>query len=76
MAALRAIPSCFIQFEAAFGPNFVTTDNVGRAIATFERAIVTEPSPYDFYKAFKRFADLDDDDLADLKEDAPEIYAE
>jgi cytochrome c peroxidase len=51
------------QFEQIFGE--LTIDRVGQAIAAFERAIVTAPSPYDFQEQFRAFAGLDADDIAD-----------
>jgi cytochrome c peroxidase len=63
-----------MQFEKVFSDG-VTIDNVAKAIASFERAIVTGPSPFDHYQEFQRFADLDEDDLAEINEDEPELYA-
>jgi cytochrome c peroxidase len=67
-----------IQFEKIF-PDGITIDNVAKAIASFERALVTGPSPYDFYQQLQGFeemyaADLEDIEL--LKEDDPELYDE
>lgn len=65
-----------MQFEAVFGENSVNIDNIAKAIATFERAIVTGPSPYDYRAAVKPFLDQfpTDEDVAELKEDDPELY--
>lgn len=71
---LKNIPAYVAQFEAVFPKSGVTIDNVGRAIASFERVIVTGPTPYDYQEALKPFASLDPEDLADLKEDDPEIW--
>jgi len=73
---LKEIPGYKLQFEKIFPDSGLTIDNVGKAIATFERALVTGPTPYDYREGDKKFADLDPDDLADLKDDAPEVYAE
>ena len=62
-----------IQFKSVF-PDGVTIDNVGRAIAAFERAIVTGPSPYDAYDDLARFEKAYADDLEFLAEDEPELY--
>ncbi|MFN9916187.1 MAG: cytochrome-c peroxidase, partial [Pirellulaceae bacterium] len=45
-----------VQFEKVFGaaPNI---DNVGKAIAAFERTIVTGSSPYDAYEPLRKFQD-------------------
>lgn len=65
-----------LQFEAVFGPDSINIQNVGKAIATFERAIVTGPSPYDYYAAVEPFlkAFPDEESLTQLKEDEPETY--
>merc|ERR1712065_94313 len=70
------IPGYVAQFKAVFGGDDpVNIDNVGKAIATFERVIVTGPSAYDYHEAFQPFSRLEAEDIADLKEDAPEVYA-
>lgn len=73
---LGGIPGYKMQFEAIFPGEGVTIENVGKAIASFERILVTGPSPYDFAQALKRFDALDEEDLAEMKEDDPEFYAE
>ena len=47
---LNAIPGYQQQFQAVFGTD-VTTDGIAKAIAAFERTIVSGPSPYDRYVA-------------------------
>ena len=69
---LSEIPVYRRQFEAIFGE--VTIDRVGQAIATFERSIVTGPSPWDYYEALLPFEALDEEDIAD-DEDLAEKYA-
>ena len=69
---LSQIPVYKRQFDAIFGE--VTIDRVGEAIATFERAIVTGPSPWDYYEALLPFEALDEEDIAD-DEDLAEKYA-
>ncbi|MEQ8788107.1 MAG: cytochrome c peroxidase [Pirellulaceae bacterium] len=64
------------QFEKIF-PDGVNIDNVGKAIASFERTVVTGPSPYDYYEPVRAMqATLKDllDDLDSLKEDDPDLY--
>jgi len=73
---LKEIPGYVAQFESVFPDSGVTIDNVGKAIATFERAIVTGPSQFDYAESFKRFSSMDELDLEDLKADAPEVFAE
>lgn len=74
---LRNIEGYRIQFERVFGPGSVNIDNVGKAIATFERAIVTGPAPYDYQEALKPILALaeTEEDLAELKEDDPDLFA-
>jgi cytochrome c peroxidase len=70
---LSAIPVYVRQFEKIFGE--LTIDRVGQAIASFERAIVTAPSPYDYYEQLLPFTRMDEDDIAD-DEDLASLYAE
>jgi cytochrome c peroxidase len=64
-----------LQFEKIF-ENGVTIKNVGKAIASFERVVVTGSSPFDYHEDFKRFASLSEDDLAEILEDDPDVYKE
>jgi cytochrome c peroxidase len=64
------------QFDQVFSrpPNI---DDIGRALAAFERVIVTGPAPYDHYEGLSRMEQAFGDDLEDLnafKEDEPELY--
>jgi cytochrome c peroxidase len=75
---LKGIPGYAAQFAAIF-PDGVTIDNVGRAIATFERAIVTGPAPWDYQtqlRAFETAYAADLEDLPGVEQDDPELYAE
>ena len=65
-----------MQFQKVFPETGVTIDNVGKAIAAFERTLVTGPSAYDYNESYKRFATLETEDLEDLKTDSPKVYAE
>lgn len=76
VATLKKIDGYVMQFKKIFPDSGVTIDNVGKAIAAFERTLVTQPSPYDYNESYKRFATLEKEDLDDLKTDSPEIYAE
>jgi|GEM_PF-94043 len=69
---LSEMPVYARQFAAIFGE--LTIDRVGDAIATFERAIVTAPSPYDYNELLRPFEALDEEDIADDPELA-EKYA-
>ena len=67
-----------LQFTAVFGPDSVNIDNVGKAIATFERTIVSSPAPYDYYNTLKPFLDRypTSEELDELKKDEPETFAQ
>ncbi len=70
------VPGYRVQFERIF-PDGVTIDNTAKAIAAFERAIVTGPAPWDYYVQLRDFQDAYQDDLEDvemLKEDDPDLY--
>ena len=66
---LAGIEGYKLQFDKIFGE--VSIDAVAQAIASFERVLVTRPSPADYYEQFRPFADLDPEDL----EDDPEQLA-
>lgn len=51
-AAVAAIDGYRMQFEAVFGE--VSFANISRALAAFERAIVTGPSPWDYQRLLRR----------------------
>jgi len=51
LARLRAIPAYRTQFTQIFGGvNAVTAQNVGRAIAAYERTLLANNAPYDRYQ--------------------------
>ncbi len=78
VAALQGIEGYKVQFEKVFPGEGVTIGNVGKAIAAFERAIVTGPSAYEFYEPLRVFEAANKEDLADLealKKDDPELFA-
>jgi cytochrome c peroxidase len=52
---LGAIDGYRAQFEAVFGSD-VTTDGIAKAIAAFERTVLSGPSPHDRYVAGERSA--------------------
>jgi len=71
---LKGITGYAKQFEKIFDDG-LNIDNVGKALATFERAIVTAPAPYDYLEFRKQIEEnYDEEDLADLKEDEPELF--
>jgi cytochrome c peroxidase len=50
-AVVVRIPGYVKAFESVFGPYSVTFDNIARAIAAYERTLVTPDSPYDRHLA-------------------------
>ncbi|HHH46966.1 MAG TPA: cytochrome-c peroxidase [Thiotrichales bacterium] len=53
---LSKIPGYVDQFKAVFGENGLTYDNIARAIAAYERTLVTPNSPFDRYMRGDRSA--------------------
>ena len=49
MDRVRAIPGYKPYFEEAFGKDSMTVDNAAKAVAAFERTLITPNSPYDNY---------------------------
>lgn len=47
MDRVRAIPGYKPEFEKAFGKDSMTVDNAAKAVAAFERTLITPNSPYD-----------------------------
>ena len=72
---LQEIPGYAAQFKAVFGSDELTIDHVGQAIASFERVLVTGPTPYDFAEATRAYAKLTPEDLEDMKTDDVASYA-
>ena len=73
---LMAIEGYRLQFEEIFEEG-TTIQNVGKAIATFERTLVTLPSAYDLYEpvlSLRKAFGEDLDDLEALKEDDPVLF--
>jgi len=78
VAYLADVPGYKLQFERIF-PDGVNIDNVAKAIASFERTLVTAPAPWDYYEQlrdFKTAYEADLEDLDALKEDDLDLYAE
>ena len=48
---LNAIPGYVKRFQQVFGPDSINLDNIAKAIATFERSVVSNNAPYDYYMA-------------------------
>ncbi|MDH3327493.1 MAG: cytochrome-c peroxidase, partial [Gammaproteobacteria bacterium] len=50
VARIKEIPGYLVSFKAVFGgDNSVTYDNIAKAIATYERTLITPNSPFDRY---------------------------
>lgn len=76
VAAVASIEGYRLQFEKIFPSDGVTIDNIGKALATFERAIVTGPAPYDYLEFRKQVEDnYDEEEIDELMEEDPEVYA-
>ncbi|MGB7348004.1 MAG: cytochrome c peroxidase, partial [Pirellulaceae bacterium] len=73
VASVKDIPGYKMQFDKIFDDG-VNIDNVGKAIAAFERAIVTMPTPYDYYAPIEQFQKVFADDLDDLDDELQEKY--
>jgi cytochrome c peroxidase len=67
---LQGIEGYRLQFEKIFGE--LTIVAVAQAIASFERALVTGPAPFDYHEQFRAFAAVDPEEL---KEDDEELYS-
>ena len=74
---LKGIEGYRMQFEKIFPDKGITIDTVAQAIASFERVLVTGPSPADFYEPLMVFEQAFKDDLKDLdafKKEDPDSY--
>ncbi len=50
-ARIKSIPGYRKEFDEVFGgPDPITFDHIAQAIASFERTLITSPSPYDRYR--------------------------
>jgi cytochrome c peroxidase len=61
VVCLKGIPGYQKQFDKVFGQ--LDIDAVAQAIASFERSIVTQPGPFDYYARLKPFEELDKEDI-------------
>jgi len=48
---LQALPDYVNRFDKVFGKNALNIENISKAIATFERSVVSKNAPYDKYWA-------------------------
>jgi cytochrome c peroxidase len=60
---IEAIDGYRLQFEKIFGK--VSIDSVAKAIASFERTLVSGPTPFDYYVRWDAYKDVDPDELKD-----------
>ncbi len=73
---IKGIAGYRAQFAKIFEDG-VNIKNVGKAIATFERVIVTGPSPYDYFepvRAMQKAFGEELENLDELKKDDPDLY--
>ena len=63
-----------IQIEKIFGGK-VNIDSIAKAIASFERTLVSGPSPFDYYEQLRPFLAFSAEDLEAMKSDDPDTYA-
>ena len=56
VTTIQAIPGYHSLFARAFGTEEISIDHVAKAIATFERTVLSGNAPYDKYKAGNRSA--------------------
>ena len=49
-ARVKSIPGYVAQFDKAFGKNSVTIDNIAKAIATYERTLISVNSKFDTFR--------------------------
>lgn len=71
---LTKIPGYVMQFTAVFPDEGLNITTVAKAIASFERAIVSGPSPFDYAEEFRKYQELSPEELTDIKQDEPELY--
>jgi cytochrome c peroxidase len=73
---VKGIPGYVAQFDKVFegkDGSAVTIENIGKAIASFERVLVTSPAPYDYNEKLRSYGEVDE---AELEKDDPDLYAE
>ena len=73
---VNSIDGYRIQFEKVFPGEEISIDNITKAIASFERALVTGPTPYDHFETVRTIERSYADELEDLEEEDPELYAQ
>lgn len=79
VGSLKNLPGYVLQFDKIFPGEGINIKTVGKAIAAFERVIITGPSPADYYEPLHAFQKVFKDELADLesfKTDNPDEFAQ
>lgn len=77
-ARLAEIPGYVVQFQAVFGGP-PTPDGIAKAIASFERTVLSGGAPNDYYERAKPFLDSDeegDEDDPELAEKRKRVLAD
>jgi cytochrome c peroxidase len=77
VAGLKKVPGYVMQFAKVFPQEGLTIDNVAKAIASFERTLVSGPSPADYWEPVRSFEAQYKNDPAQisaLKEEDPEEF--
>jgi cytochrome c peroxidase len=73
---LKGIPGYVRQFNKIFKDG-LNIENTAKAIASFERVLVTGPAPWDYHQELKSLTDAygeTEEDWAAIKEDEPDVY--
>ncbi len=68
VGTLKEIPGYVKQFEAIFDDG-VNITNAGKALASFERALVTNPAPWDYYQQLAPFEKAYGEDIEYIREE-------
>ena len=76
VATVKSIDGYAKQFAKVFPEEGITIDTIAKAIATFERALVTGPAPYDYLEVVKSIeSQYDEDEIKeDLQDEDPELF--
>ena len=75
---IRGVEGYRLQFKRIFPDEGLTIDTIAKAIASFMKVIVTGPSSFDYYEKLRNVENAcpTEEDLAQLKLEAPVVYAE
>jgi len=76
VATVKGIDGYRRQFDAIYPQQGINIDTLAQSIASFERALVTAPTPYDYAEALKPYAAYEEEDFEELQEEAPEQYVQ